>query len=267
MPRDTSRDGPFCSSNDQFAQTPDAMKLYLSERFGKMRDMAPVGPTIDSLAAETKWGDLNYVNPPFNVIGKWLDKAVEQYLTRGCGTVFLIPMRPHRLYFQKHVKHYSFIEYLAEGVAFKGYKRIIPHAMCLLGIGVPPVAASPGIVPFGRLYLHGSASKHTISGMAEKVRKDFGVDDDIKMCMSVNDIPVKNYAVALIYTNMRKIKDDLTKYTVVVPHQLYRDGDDGKPMGRLFNGSVVLVDAGSNEPTASGYSIVKHAFVNKEFIN
>ena len=267
MPRNTSKDGPFCSSQDQFAETPDSMKAYLHERFGPMRDMAPVNPLIDSLSPDTKWAPLNYVNPPFNNIGAWIDKAVQEHLARGCATVFLIPMRPHRLYFQKHAEHYSFIEYLANGIAFKGYKRIIPHSMCLLGIGVPPPDASPGIIPFRRFYLHCGSTRYTISGMADLVKADFDMDVDIKMCMSVKDIPEKNYAVALIYTNLRKIKDDLTKYTAIVPRQLYRDGDSG-PKGRLFNGSILLIDAGSTEPAApSCYTLIHNAFVNKEFIN
>jgi len=224
--------------------------------------MAPVAHTTDSLAPDTKWGKLNYVNPPFNNIGRWLAKAVEQYLANGSCSVFLIPLRPHRLYFQRYSAHYSFVEYLAEGVIFKGYKKPIPHSMCLLGIGIPS-AARPGLVPFGNFYLHKSSSKYTISGMAATVKADFAVKADIKICVSVKDIPCKDYIVALISNNMRNITEDLTKYTVIVPGQLYRDG----LAGRFFNGSVLVIDPKSAEPTGSAYCRVPHVFVNKEYTN
>jgi len=263
MPSNTRKDGPLLSAKDQVAQTPDSMKLYLRERFGEMRDMAPVSHTVDSLAPETEWAPRNYVNPPFNKIGDWLAKAVEQHLARGCATVFLVPLRPHRVYFRTHMQHFSFVEYLAEGVAFKGYKKVIPHAMCLLGIGVPPAPASPGLVPFHDFFVHTpeGGTKYTIAGMVDKVKADFDVEAKIEKCLSVHDIPDNNYIVSLIWTNMKRAVHHFPHCSVIVPYQLYRDNF----AGCLYNGSLFVVDTSTEPPEGAGYRRVVNAFVNTDY--
>lgn len=94
-------------------------------------DPCPVDPNFDGLAIEN-WGQMNYVNPPFSEIGKWLKKAVEQK-KKGRNSVFLITLRPNNKYWLDYVFPYSTQIYLiSKGIIFQDYKRELPIPLCLV---------------------------------------------------------------------------------------------------------------------------------------
>jgi hypothetical protein len=120
----------------QDAQTPDWLWALLERTYGKFDfDPCPHNPKFDGLAVP--WKRLNYVNPPFKEIPKWLHKAVEE-LKRGNATVFLVPFRPDRKYFRKYVQpHAAEIRILSEPIQFKGFAQAFPPRMSVILFGKP----------------------------------------------------------------------------------------------------------------------------------
>ena len=62
---------------DQLAQTPTEVMVELVSEFGLLHDVCPPNYTRDMLVND--WESVNYMNPPYNNIPKWLDKAIEQW--------------------------------------------------------------------------------------------------------------------------------------------------------------------------------------------
>lgn len=93
-------------------------------------DPCPVDPQFDGLSIE--WGSMNFVNPPFSQIGKWLKKAVEEQ-KKGRKSVFLITFRPNNKYWLDYIfpncKHIYFI---SKGIIFQNFKRVLPIPLCLV---------------------------------------------------------------------------------------------------------------------------------------
>ena len=99
-------------------------------------------PKCDGLV--TKWGKRNYVNPPYNDLGSWLAKAVEE-MKNGSLSVFLIPFRPHRTYFADFIMPFaSEIRFFEKPIAFKGYDRGNQFGVCLI-IFRPKVRQGSGV--------------------------------------------------------------------------------------------------------------------------
>ena len=121
------------SKNDQKAQTPDWMLHWVKETFGNYFDPCPAGPKFDGL--KIPWKKLNYVNPPYDDIASWLDKAVYECKTNNSVSVFFIPFRLHTKYIQRNLNFIKCSIILNKCVAFKGYSDRLPHALhvCVVG--------------------------------------------------------------------------------------------------------------------------------------
>jgi hypothetical protein len=122
---------------DQFAQTPDSIYDLVCELLNisvnELYDPCPQNPTKDGLT--TPWRKYNYVNPPFEDVASWLDKAVREAEV-GNWTVVLLPARTHNVYFHNTVAKYAVdIVMLTTGVHFKPYKSPFPMpiALCVFG--------------------------------------------------------------------------------------------------------------------------------------
>lgn len=93
-------------------------------------DPCPVNPVFNGLNIE--WGRMNYVNPPFSEIGKWLKKGVEE-MEKGKNSLFLITFRPNNKYWLQYIfpntKHVYLIN---KGIVFEGYSRELPIPLCLV---------------------------------------------------------------------------------------------------------------------------------------
>lgn len=84
------------TSNNQFWRTPK--KIYDYYMKNGYFDPCPVNPQFDGLNIE--WYQKNFVNPPYNQIKKWVDKAIEED-KKGHKSVLLIPARTDTKWFKK----------------------------------------------------------------------------------------------------------------------------------------------------------------------
>ena len=253
----------FGSSKDQAARTPPCLLKYIERRFGELKDMAPVNPTHDSLAAATRFAPRNYINPPFNDVERWLEKAISEQLLYGCATLFLIPFRPHTVYYKRLCGRFSFVELLSSGVTFVPYDRPIPHAICFVGIGLPnpkPVVHARGVVQLTAYHdFERTPTRRTPAVFCKKLNKVFGVD--CAMLTSVKDLPASDFVCPLSQSAVRHLKLHLMSDLVfVIPLVLYKD--DGK---RNFLGSVAVLR--STTPVASALKANQLAAFDQLFSN
>jgi len=135
-------------------ETPDHVIQELNEEFGVMFDPCPyVGkglkPNFDGLSVD--WKVINYVNPPYTCVDKWILKAVEEWHRRQCVSVFLVPVRAGTKYWNDTVwKCASSVRFIRGNIAFKGYTIPMPHNLA--------------VVVFGNRYPHASVQlKHLLS--------------------------------------------------------------------------------------------------------
>ena len=120
------------STENQKAQTPTEVWETLEAEFGKMFDPCPPNPSCDGLKIEWSTKQVNYVNPPYNECGKWMEKCVQEY-KKGKKVVCLIPCRSHTNWFHAHVIPYANqIRFIKNGVRFQGYKRKSPFSVCIV---------------------------------------------------------------------------------------------------------------------------------------
>lgn len=124
------------SSRDQYARTPEELHKHLSEAWGPFDfDPCPVAPLFDGLSVS--WRNNNYVNPPYNELRVWLDKAIREWNDGEKQVVFLMPIRIHTNYFLDTVmplveSDRVQVYVLRGGVKFEGYKQRAPFGMIYL---------------------------------------------------------------------------------------------------------------------------------------
>ena len=115
---------------DQLAQTPTEVMVELVSEFGLLNDVCPPNYTRDMLVNE--WESVNYMNPPYNNIPKWLDKAIEQWKMNKT-VVALLPARTNSGWFHEKILPYATeIRFIRNGIRFKGYKKKSPFPLCLV---------------------------------------------------------------------------------------------------------------------------------------
>jgi hypothetical protein len=101
---------------------------------------------LGGLEPDLVWPDRTFVNPPFDDLRPWLEKARSggDPDRRARRTVLLVPFRAHRPWFQDAIAHASGSGgglTILPGIRFVGHKSIFPAPVCLLSWGV--------VVPFG----------------------------------------------------------------------------------------------------------------------
>jgi hypothetical protein len=111
--------------NDE-VETPEYLKEFLEERYGKFDfDPCPF-PRPDWNGLEVDWKKLNFINPPFSEIPKWLKKGMEE-LKKGRKSVFLLTARTSSKYwFDLVFPNATDLLFLEGGVIFKGYENRFP---------------------------------------------------------------------------------------------------------------------------------------------
>lgn len=141
--------------------TPSELYKMLDDEFHFDHDPCPLHCSTDSLTKDSRWGACNFVNPPFNNIRGFLDKAVEQLLLHKAASVFLIPARLSTAYWNDYIyAHASEIRFLKHFIAFEGYTKphVMPVAIVLFGVGGAPdkgtecSAATPAAYRYFRCY-------------------------------------------------------------------------------------------------------------------
>jgi site-specific DNA-methyltransferase (adenine-specific) len=71
-------------------KTPKGFYQALDGEFGFDFDPCPPDPGFDGLSID--WGTINFCNPPYRDLAKWIQKGHEQWC-KGKTVVFLIPAR------------------------------------------------------------------------------------------------------------------------------------------------------------------------------
>lgn len=106
------------SSIKETWKTPKVFYEKLDEEFDFDFDPCPSDPQFDGLSIE--WGNSNFVNPPYgNVIGKWLEKAVDEQ-SKGKTSVFLIPSRTDTRWWHNYVMNADEIRFIKGRLRFEG---------------------------------------------------------------------------------------------------------------------------------------------------
>lgn len=117
------------SNDNQQAETPPEVWKTLEEEFGKMYDPCPPNYKINGLVSE--WKSVNYVNPPYNECGTWMEKVITEY-KKGKKCICLIPARSHTNWFHEWVIPYvTELRFVQNGVRFVGYRRKSPFSICI----------------------------------------------------------------------------------------------------------------------------------------
>ena len=110
-------------------KTPDYLLKDIESEFGKCFDPCPykglndalLNPELDGLKRD--WSDLNFVNPPFSSIKKWLRKGIEEY-KKGKKSIFLITARISSKYWEKFVIPYATeIRFIIGSIVFESENR------------------------------------------------------------------------------------------------------------------------------------------------
>ena len=122
-------------------ETPDNVMLELRAEFGTMFDPCPfVGrgklPDFDGLSVA--WQRTNYINPPYNEIEPWFQKAIREAQEHQCVSVFLVPARTGTRYWERTVyRHARELRFITGKVVFKGYTTPPAHNLAVIVFGPP----------------------------------------------------------------------------------------------------------------------------------
>lgn len=111
-----NRDGLI--NSDDWA-TPDWLYDELNKEFNFDFDPCPLKADFDGLSID--WGEVNYVNPPYNRVDKpkFINKAYEEFL-KGKTVVMLIPVATSTKQFHEIILPNAEIRFIKGRVKFKG---------------------------------------------------------------------------------------------------------------------------------------------------
>ena len=85
------------------------------------------------------WFERTYVNPPFEHLQEWLEKARAE---KAREQVILAPVRTHRKWFRRAMVRSSDVIWLDASFKFVGYEQSFPAPLCILYRGDRDVAAA-----------------------------------------------------------------------------------------------------------------------------
>jgi hypothetical protein len=125
-----------CGFHDKTAttvQTPPDLYDALNREFNFDFDPCPLDPQpkVDGLKIE--WKKSNFVNPPYDKVGIWIEKAITEAVNSGNKSVFLIPFRANTKYFTEMVFRWCTNLYVfSKRIIFAGYSAPLPLLMCLV---------------------------------------------------------------------------------------------------------------------------------------
>lgn len=111
-------------------KTPENLYRFLDGFFGFNHDPCPLSPKFDGL--NTDWGTMNFVNPPYSQIKKWVAKGVEER-NKGRNSLFLITVRTNTKYwFEDIFPKASKVWFIKSGICFEEYEKPLPIPLCLV---------------------------------------------------------------------------------------------------------------------------------------
>jgi hypothetical protein len=144
--------------HNENVRTPPRLLQVISAEFGAFHDPCPfMGADaeggIDGLTAP--WEAVNFVNPPYNDVERWLQKGLDE-CRLGRTSIFLIPCRPHTIYWLKFIHHCADLRFIKKTMKFGGYTRTYREPMVLWvydGKNVEPgVTGAPQKITWGWNY-------------------------------------------------------------------------------------------------------------------
>lgn len=119
------------SSDRQDWRTPEALYDLLNAEFHFDFDPCPNNPASDGLALES-WGNVNFVNPPYRQVARWVAKAYEQS-KQGRTVVLLVAARTDTRWFHNIVLPFSSeIRFIKGRLKFSNSKNSAPFPSCVI---------------------------------------------------------------------------------------------------------------------------------------
>ena len=128
------------ASKNQAPRTPARLLSLVGREFGPF-DFDPCPSSterqgdcpLDGLDPDVRWGKRNFVNPPYNSVGAWLQKAVDEAEEHDAESLFLIPARTWTAWFHDWVVPCaSLVRFLRGVVAFGGYRTPLSTPLMLV---------------------------------------------------------------------------------------------------------------------------------------
>ena len=101
----------------QDCKTPNEVLKGLRKEFGKLFDPCPLNPKFDGLNID--WEKRVYVNPPYNKIPNWLQKAHSQ-MSKGNSdlVIFLLPVDTSTKWFHDYILGQAEIRFIKGRLRF-----------------------------------------------------------------------------------------------------------------------------------------------------
>ena len=122
--------GPHFSSQRLDWRTPIEFYRKLDKEFGFDFDPCPVEPTFNGLGV--RWGQCNFVNPPYgNEIAKWVLKGYEEAM-RGKTVVMLVPSRTDTSWWHAYVMRADEIRFIRGRLHFDEHPSGAPFPSCVV---------------------------------------------------------------------------------------------------------------------------------------
>jgi hypothetical protein len=111
-------------------------------------DVCPLHATQDVLQPNFEWPNHAYVNPPYNNIAPFIERACEEVAQHGKSAIFLVPARLNALWYLEHIHGRHPVIPIRGEVQFEQRKAKLPLALCviLLGFTSLPAAWSRGYI-------------------------------------------------------------------------------------------------------------------------
>ena len=108
------------SNNDDW-ETPKELYEELNKEFNFDFDPCPLHSKFDGL--NVKWGNSNFVNPPYSrrLKDKFIEKGFNEWKHNNKTVVFLLPVSTDTKIFHKYIYPCEKIRFLKGRVKFKGY--------------------------------------------------------------------------------------------------------------------------------------------------
>ncbi len=131
--RRISRKCGFHNKTATTVQTPTDLYDALNREFNFDFDPCPLDPQPKVDGLQIEWKKSNFVNPPYDKVGPWIEKAIKEAVNFGNKSAFLIPFRANTKYFTDMVFRWCTNLYVfSKRIIFEGYTAPLPLLMCIV---------------------------------------------------------------------------------------------------------------------------------------
>lgn len=124
----------FSSASDHW-KTPSEVYEALDKEFDFDFDPCPLKED-KSDGLKIRWGQRNFVNPPYSSIKDWIKKGFEEW-QKGKTVVFLIPSRTDTKWWHEYVMKATEIRFIKGRLKFGNAKNSAPFPSCIVVFKLP----------------------------------------------------------------------------------------------------------------------------------